>query len=313
MRIYRHRADRLPSAIVFAVLLVQLATFLFVDSLWAVAAIMVALLAFSAVPGAISHNHHHTPTFLRAGMNRGYEVILFLETGVLPLAWTIHHNLGHHKHYLEQDRDPAPWKHADGRVMSRVYYDLAGALNMYPEVFRIGRKYPELLRRFECWAVISLAVLAVFVVIDPVKALLLFVLPMPLMYIGLLDNTYMQHSDLDTASDFTASRNTTSRFYNLVSGNLGYHTAHHMKPHRHWSELPQLHAELSRQIPAGMQCDSVLLSTCSYRHSRDGMPPPRDVLPIDRLQEIADILPAPLPARRLPAVGRWRPRAAWTV
>ena len=81
-----------------------------------------------------------------------------------------------------------------------------------------------------------------FIAMDPLKALVLFVLPMPIMYLGLLDNTYMQHSDLDTSSHFTASRNTTSRLYNLISWNLGYHTAHHLKPHVHWSRLPALHA-----------------------------------------------------------------------
>lgn len=277
MRIYRHRADRVPSLVVLAVFAVQLLTFFLADSLWTVAGVMLALLAFSAVPGSISHNHHHTPTFLRAGMNRVYEVILFLETGVLPYAWTIHHNLGHHKHYLDQSQDPAPWQHADGRLMSRLYYDVTGALRIYPEIFRIGRRHPELLRRFKVWAVVSLAVLGVFLALDPLKALVLFVAPMPLMYLGLLDNTYLQHSDLDTRDDFTASRNTTSRLYNLVSGNLGYHSAHHIKPHLHWSELPRFHAQLRSRIPAGLQCDSVWLGACTYRHSRDAQPAPAAV------------------------------------
>lgn len=181
MRIYRHKADRIPSLVVLAVFAVQLAAFFLLDSLWHVAAVALVLLAFSAVPGSISHNHHHTPTFMRGWMNRVYEVILFIETGILPLGWTIHHNLGHHKHYLDQATDPAPWKHADGRVMSRAYYDITGALRIYPEIFRIARRHPELLRRFKLWAVISLAVLAVFFMIDPVKALVLFVAPMPLM------------------------------------------------------------------------------------------------------------------------------------
>ncbi|MFZ5724123.1 MAG: fatty acid desaturase [Pseudomonadota bacterium] len=313
MRVYRHRADRLPSVIVLLVLTVQLSAFFLIDSLWLLAAVALALLFFSAVPGSISHNHHHTPTFMRPWMNRIYEVVLFLETGVLPWAWTLHHNLGHHKHYLDQEKDPSPWKHADGRVMSRVYYDVIGALRIYPEVFAIGRRHPELLRRFKLWAVVSLTVLGVLLAIDPAKALILFVAPMPLMYLGLLDNTYMQHSDLDTASEFTASRNTTSRFYNLVSWNLGYHTAHHMKPNLHWSELPRLHEELRARIPAGMQCESVLLGDCRYRHSRDGIPP-RNVLPVDAIQEIVDILPVPpVPVRRLPAVRRWRPRPAYTA
>lgn len=292
MRIYRHPADRISSLVVLAVFAAQLSAFFLIESLWLLTAVMLLLLFFSAVPGSISHNHHHTPTFMRGWMNRVYEVILFLETGVLPLGWTIHHNLGHHKHYLDQEKDPAPWKHADGRVMSRIYYDVTGALRIYPEIFRIGRRYPELFRRFRLWAVVSLMVLGVFFVIDPVKAFILFVLPMPFMFLGLLDNTYMQHADLDLSDETTASRNTTNRFYNLVSGNLGYHAAHHMKPHVHWSELPRVHEQMRWQIPEGLQCDSVLLSTCRYRHSRDGKPPV-DVLPVNSFKELAQVLPQP--------------------
>jgi fatty acid desaturase len=112
-------------------------------------------------------------------------------------------------------------------------------------------------------------VLGVFIWLDPVKALILFVLPMPIMHIGLLDNTYMQHSDLDLSSDFTASRNSTSRLYNFISWNLGYHTAHHIKPNLHWSKLPAYHDSIKQQIPEGVMCDSVLLSACSYRHSKE--------------------------------------------
>lgn len=271
-RIYRHREDRLPSLIVFSVFALQLYAFFFVESLWAVAAIMAGLLTISAMPGSISHNHHHVPTFLRPACNRVYEVILFLETGVLPYAWTLHHNLGHHKDYLDQEKDPANWQLADGRVMSRVRYDVVGALRIYPEIFRIGRDYPELFRRFKVWGLVSLAVLGVFVALDPLKALVLFIAPMPIMYLGLMDNTYMQHSDLDTSSDLTASRNTTNALYNFISWNLGYHAIHHMKPHVHWSQLPELYAQMEHRIPDGVKCDSLLLSACSYRHSRDAAP-----------------------------------------
>jgi fatty acid desaturase len=272
MQVYRHREDVLPSLVVFTVFAIQLGTFFFVESLWVVAAVMAGLLTFSAMPGSISHNHHHVPTFLKPAYNRVYEVILFLETGVVPYAWTLHHNLGHHKDYLDQEKDPANWLLADGRVMSRVRYDVVGALRIYPEIWRIGRGFPELFRRFKVWGTVSLAVLGVFIAIDPVKALVLFVAPMPIMYLGLMDNTYMQHSDLDTSSDLTASRNTTSRLYNLISWNLGYHAIHHMKPHVHWSRLPELYAQMEHQIPDGVKCDSVLLSACTYRHSQHAAP-----------------------------------------
>lgn len=281
-QIYRHPADRLPSVIVLLFFGVQLATFFLAESLWTVAAVMAVLLSLSALPGSIAHNHHHVPTFLSPWLNRGYEVILFLETGITPYSWTIHHNIGHHKDYLDQDRDPANWRLPDGSVMSRVRYDVVGALRIYPEILRIGRDYPELFRRWKVWSTVSLLVLCVFVVLDPLKALVLFVLPMPVMYLGLLDNTYMQHSDLDTSSHFTASRNTTNRLYNLISWNLGYHTAHHLKPHVHWSRLPALDEEIRHRMPEGVRCESVLLSACSYRHSRDGDVPAATVIPMQR-------------------------------
>lgn len=268
MSLYRYREDIAPSLVVFGVFAIQLYTFFFVESLWTVAGVMAGLLAFSAMPGSISHNHHHVPTFTRPLLNRWYEVILFLETGVPPYAWTLHHNIGHHKDYLDQEKDPANWRLADGSVMSRVRYDVVGALRIYPEIWRIGRDHPVLFRRFKRWSSVSLVVLGVFVAIDPAKALVLFIAPMPLMYLGLLDNTYMQHSDLDTSSELTASRNTVNKFYNFISWNLGYHTAHHMKPYVHWSRLPGLYAELESRIPDGLKCNSVLLSACSYRHSQ---------------------------------------------
>jgi beta-carotene hydroxylase len=269
MRFYRFKEDIPATFVIVLIFGIQLYTFFFVQDIGKVFFIMLGLLACSASPGSISHNHHHTHTFVRPWMNRIYEVILFLETGVLPFAWTLHHNLGHHKHYLEPEKDTSAWQHRNGAVMARVYYDVVNAALIYPQVFRMGRQYPEVFRRFRLWAVVSLAVLGVFLLLDPTKALVLFVLPMPVMYIGLLDNTYMQHSDLDLDSPYTASRNSRSKLYNLISWNLGYHTAHHLRPNVHWSRLPALHSEIEDRIPEGVICDSVLLSSCSYRHSRD--------------------------------------------
>ena len=61
--------------------------------------------------------------------------------------------------------------------------------------------------------------------------------------------TYNHHSDLDTKNKFEASRNILDPFYNLMTGNLGYHTAHHIKHGLHWSKLPEFHSSIENQIP----------------------------------------------------------------
>jgi len=41
----------------------------------------------------------------------------------------------------------------------------------------------------------------------------------------------------------------TDPLYNLRTLNLGYHTAHHLRPRLHWSKLPALHARIVAGIP----------------------------------------------------------------
>jgi fatty acid desaturase len=61
--------------------------------------------------------------------------------------------------------------------------------------------------------------------------------------------TYAHHAGLDVDNDFEASYNIMSPVYNLLTGNLGYHTAHHHKQGLHWSRLPALHEKIKDQIP----------------------------------------------------------------
>lgn len=259
---YRHRADVLPSFIVLVFFTLQMSAYFLISDWRLLVWVAVMLLLCSASPGAISHNHHHSATFRYSWMNRCYEVMLFLETGITPYAWTIHHNIGHHRYYLEPSLDPSKWQNRDGTVMSRFKYDLLNACLIYPEIFRIGRAHPRLLKRFLLWSAVSLAALAILVAWHPLAGVILFVAPMPVMYVGLLDNTYQQHSALDMADHLTASRNTTHPLYNAISWNLGYHTTHHLFPGLHWSRLPERHVLLRERIPDGLVCHSLFLSAC---------------------------------------------------
>ncbi|MBP8852482.1 MAG: fatty acid desaturase, partial [Moraxellaceae bacterium] len=47
-------------------------------------------------------------------------------------------------------------------------------------------------------------------------------------------------------------RNVEHPLYNFTSWNLGYHTAHHIYPGMHWSELPRLHDGIRHRIPGAL-------------------------------------------------------------
>lgn len=254
----RHRRDAAAVALVVLVFAAQLAVFFLVDTLWLAALCVFGLMFAQISCGAVCHNHHHVNIFSSRPLNRCLEIILYLQTGTSPFSWTIHHNLGHHRHYLQPAQDPSSWRHKDGRPMARLYYDFVNAAMIYPEIWRIGKQRPRLFARFKKMLVLSNLVLLGFLLIDPVMTLIVFVAPMPIMLVLLLDNTFLQHSQLDTGHHLTASRNVENRLYNLTSWNLGYHAAHHMRPNAHWTTLPALHANIRAQIPPRLITTSML-------------------------------------------------------
>jgi fatty acid desaturase len=273
MSIYRHRADIPASLLVVAVFAVQLWAFFTIHDHWQLAGIVAALMVVQVSCGAVCHNHHHVNVFTRPALNRMLEVVMYLQTGTSPFSWTIHHNIGHHGEYLDQSRDPSRWQEADGSVMSRLKYDFYNAAMIYPEIWQIGRRHPQLFARFRRWLWISNLALLGFLLIDPVNALIVFVAPMLLMLVVLLDNTFQQHSGLATENHYLASRNVEHPLYNLTSWNLGYHTAHHIYPGIHWSRLPEVHAHIRRRIP------DVLISR-TLLPNLDHEPPRREPEPL---------------------------------
>lgn len=249
MALFRHKRDIPAATLVFLVFSVQLWAFVSFDDPWQLAGVVALLMVVQVSCGAVCHNHHHVNLFTRPGLNRLIEVIMYLQTGTSPYSWTIHHNIGHHGDYLDQDKDPARWQEPDGRVMHRLKYDLLNAFMIYPEIWKIGTAHPVPFKRFKRWFLISNLILLALIAIKPTNALIVFVTPMIIMLVVLLDNTFQQHSGLSTHDHLLASRNVEHPLYNLTSWNLGYHTAHHIYPGIHWSELPALHEKIRHRIP----------------------------------------------------------------
>jgi fatty acid desaturase len=249
MRIFRYREDRVPVLLITSLFALDCVVYLRVHSVPLVLGWMIVGLLPKVSICAWNHHHQHVPTFRVRVLNRLLEVVYALQTGVTTNGWVLHHVLGHHLNYLDQSLDESAWRKADGRPMRTVEYTIINALAAYPRAFRVGRKHPRYQRTFASATSIVLAVLAGLLWLDWVNALLVFVIPMAAGLIGTVWHTYYHHAGLDAAEHYAASYNITDPVYNLLTGNLGYHTAHHIRPGLHWSRLPQFHARIAHRIP----------------------------------------------------------------
>lgn len=250
MRLLRYPEDRWPLAWTLGVLAVQLGLFFGVERLWVTALCVALFQPIQAVAIACNHYQHHVNVFRVKVLNRAYEVILFLQTGTPPFLITLHHNLGHHPHYLEPEKDTLRWQRPDGSPLSLAQALWRNFAGHFTDTIAIGRRHPKVYRRFKVMAAVCAVLLAALLWLDPAKALIVFVGPMLLAVFNVARLGFEQHAGLSLEDHLGASRNIESRLYNLVTFNSGYHTAHHLKPGLHWSRLPELHRELRDRIPA---------------------------------------------------------------
>ena len=133
--------------------------------------------------------------------------------------------------------------------MNVVEYTLTIAGTAYQRGYRVGKKFPRVRRDFVLYGVLTLLGVIALCWYRPIPALFVFVLPMVISLLFTAWVTYDHHTGLDTDDVFEASHNNTGKIYNLVTGNLGYHTAHHYRQGLHWSERPELHQKLVDRIP----------------------------------------------------------------
>ncbi len=247
---FRHREDRLPVALIVSLFALDFAVYAMVDN----AFLLIAWTGLSMLPKAgvcaFNHHHQHVSTFRSALPNRLLEIVYALLTGVSSQTWVLHHSLGHHLNYLDQEKDESRWARDDGSRMGEWEYSLITTLTAYPRAWVVGAKHPRIRRLFAMMAVISAAMVVGLVAYKPLAGVLLYGISPALMLFGTAMATWTHHSDRGVASHFEACNNILQPFYNALTGNLGYHTAHHYKPGVHWSKLPQLHSEIAEKIPS---------------------------------------------------------------
>jgi len=250
MAAFRYAEDRPYVAFHAALFAIDLAIYLTVDH----PLLLVLAFGLSIVPKAsicaFNHHHQHLSTFRIEPLNRLLELMYGLQVGVTSHAWVLHHSVGHHLNYLDQTKDESRWARADGSKMGELEYSIVTTLTAYTRAWQVGAAYPKYRFTFAWMTVFTVAVAAGLVWYRPVPGLILFVLAPLFFLFGTAWATYAHHAGRSTDTHFVASNNMLSRLYNLATGNLGFHTAHHYRPGVHWSKLPALHKEIESKIPA---------------------------------------------------------------
>ena len=249
MRFFQYKEDRLPVLIFSLYFMADIAFYLFVDNIYLLILWFVLGIFPKANIAAWNHHHQHLKTFKQTFFNRLLEIIYAFHTGITTNTWVLHHNFGHHLNYLDQEKDESRWRDKNGNQMGALKYTLIVAFTSYSRAYTVGNKHKKLKKEFLYMQVVVGIILAALVYYRPIPALFVFILPMLSSLLMTAYATYDHHSGLEIDDHTHASRNTESKWYNKLTGNLGYHTAHHMRFGLHWSKLPELHKELRSQIP----------------------------------------------------------------
>ena len=244
--------DRLPVALFTLYFAADLAVLRWATSWW----LPVLWFGIGIIPkGWIcswNHHHQHLSVFRPAVLNRLLEVMYGFQTGVTSHAWFLHHVVGHHRNYLDQTKDESRWADDSGQQMSQFQYILTTVTTAYTRAFEVGKRHPAQQRIFVAMGLLQVALLTVAFALRPYNAFFVLALPMLVSLSVTVWATYFHHAGLHTDDQHAASYNIMHAGYNLATGNLGYHTAHHMRHGLHWSLLPQYHAEIAEHIAPGL-------------------------------------------------------------
>lgn len=190
----------------------------------------------------VNHNHRHTPTFESDILNRLLD--LYISISILAPSSRLHfvHVLNHHAHSSTYE-DWSHYRLAGNEVGLRrwIKYLYFGSRRILKHRNKLQLSEPmKMLQSQERIAIYIYT--AIVIATWKWKAFLILInayLGLAFLFTGNLIN----HDQCDLKTEWNHSRNFLSPLENWFFLNSGYHTAHHLKPQLHWSELPGFHQE----------------------------------------------------------------------
>lgn len=248
MNPFRYKADIFPITLFTAFFALDISIYLTVENIIFLLLYTGVGIFIKAFICAWNHHHQHVQTFSVPFLNRILEIIYGFQTWVVGYAWVLHHNLGHHVHYQDQSLDESAWKSPEWKRYGPLMYTWIVSVTSSYRSWKVGKKYPQIQRYFLTMYSIQTVLLVGLIAYNPLAGILIFLLPMLTGILLTVYTTYYHHSGLESDNPYESSYNIVTPWYNIVTGNLGYHTAHHIKWGLHWSKLPEFHNEIQDKI-----------------------------------------------------------------
>lgn len=203
----------------------------------------------------VKHNQMHAPTFRARSLNLIFQHALGLWTGTSCYGIVGPHNERHHK------GNQGPGDFVRVSVVSLPHPALEALCYPFAAMFTMWRDKPADLpkwwrnQRPLFWVALAerltiVALSAVALVVDAEATVLYLFLPWAFGQWALVGINWVQHKGCAVTEGPGCSHDVTGRFINWLLLNNGFHTAHHLQPGRHWSQLPALHdAEVHGRHP----------------------------------------------------------------
>lgn len=217
------------------------------------------IFAFVCDTNYILHLQIHRPFSKIKSFNLLLDLCLGSVTGMTSSNWRIQHLYGHHfgidhAYRIKGGQELRKYS-TPGAISFSARSIWPTMLGPYVEAYRKG-----ILNNISSpisyrWAFFEQSGLIVFVLALMAlnnRLVLLYMVPWYLLncfisrYID-----YLKHYGCDerSADRFARANNSLSRWFNYTTHNFGYHTAHHLWPSAHWTELSDLHQKAADRIP----------------------------------------------------------------
>lgn len=204
------------------------------------------------------HLHIHRPFSRKPMLNLVLDLSMGAVTGMVSSNWRIQHLYGHHRGI------DLPYRGDRGILENysssrAIFFSAVSLWETFHapiiESFQKGLlndiKTPIRYRWAFCEQMLLLLFVAVLLGWQP-RLVLIYLLPWYLVthfvtrYVD-----YLNHYGCDESSEnpHLRANNSLSWWFNLTTHNFGYHTAHHIRPGAHWTELPAIHRAIADKIP----------------------------------------------------------------